>query len=633
MEYEWLSELVKKIKSVKIAVIGDFCLDAYFFIDDSESEISVETGLPTNPVEQHSYSLGGAGNLANNIASLEVEEVKALGAIGNDLFGMEMLRIMKEVSINTEGLFIQKDQWSTHVYCKPYVKNEEQSRFDFGNFNALKTETADRIVERLTEVMDEVDVVVINQQVASGIHTDYLRKKLSALIRQHPEKIFISDIRDKSRFFDGTCLKINEMEAVSLSGMKSDTNGSVTFEEACRAAVTLYEKQKKPVFVTCGSRGSLAVDASGLVSIPGLMLPGRVDPVGAGDSYLAGVAAALAAGYSVGNSARTGALVAGVTVQKLFQTGTATPEELLEIGKDPDYIYEPERAEDIRKAEYLGDSNIEIVTKWPAKLQVHHAIFDHDGTISTLREGWESIMAPMMIKAILGNRYETVEKAFYDQVKESVEVLIDKTTGIQTLAQMASLVDLVREYGLVPEEEVLDMHGYKEIYNRELLAKVRRREKRFRDGELSVADFTIKNAVVFLERLHDAGIILYLASGTDQEDVRHEAGLLGYDHLFKGGIYGSVGDIAKDAKKMVLEHILKQIGVSGHHQIVTFGDGPVEIRETKKREGRTVGLASNEVKRFGLNEIKRTRLIKAGADMIVPDFSQMDRLARLLHVS
>lgn len=633
MEHKWLSDLVEKIKSVKVAIIGDFCLDAYFFIDDTRSEISVETGLPTHPVAQQSYSLGGAGNLANNIASLEVQEVKALGVIGKDLFGREMLRLMQEVSINTEGMLIQDRQWSTHVYCKPYVKKEEQSRFDFGNFNDLNTETADRLLERLAEAMDEVDVVVINQQVASGIHTDYLRKKLGALIRQHPEKIFISDIRDQSRSLEGTYLKINEMEAVALSGMKNDANGSVSYDQACKAAEILYQRQNKPVFVTCGDRGSLAVDASGLVSVPGLMLPGRVDPVGAGDSYLAGVAAALGAGYSVGVSARTGSFVAGVTVQKLFQTGTATPEELLETGRDPDYIYEPERAEDIRKAKYLKDSEIEIITQWPDQLQVRHVIFDHDGTISTLREGWESIMAPMMIKAILGKRYETVEKALYDQVKESVEVLIDKTTGIQTLAQMASLVDLVRDYGLVPQEDMPDMYGYKEIYNRELLAMVRRREKKFSGGELSLADFTIKNAVAFLERLHDAGITLYLASGTDQEDVRHEAEVLGYDHLFKGGIYGSVGDINKDAKKMVLEDILKRIGASDDHQIVTFGDGPVEIRETRKRGGRTVGVASDEVKRFGLNERKRTRLIKAGADVIVPDFSQMDRLTRLLHLS
>jgi hypothetical protein len=82
-----------------------------------------------------------------------------------------------------------------------------------------------------------------------------------------------------------------------------------------------------------------------------------------------------------------------VTVQKLFQTGTATPEEIIGIGTDPDYTWRPDLAEDLRLANYLEKSEIEIINKWPEKLQIKHAVFDNDGTISTLREGWEKIMA------------------------------------------------------------------------------------------------------------------------------------------------------------------------------------------------------------------------------------------------
>ncbi len=631
MKHELLLELVEKIKSVKIAVLGDFCLDAYFFIDHSMSEVSVETGLPTHPVQDQSYSLGGAGNLANNIISLGVNEVRAFGVVGNDLFGREMLRIMKDASISTGSMFTQESQWATHVYCKPYVKDEEQSRFDFGNFNRLSDKMADEIIDRLSREMDEVDVIVINQQVPSGIHTDYFRKKLAELISRNPQKICITDIRDSRKSYEGTYIKINDTEAVALSEITVHSKESITYEEASEAAEVLYKKFGKPVFVTCGSKGSIAMDASGLVEVPGLVVPGRVDPVGAGDSYLAGAAASLAAGYSAGISAHTGSLVAGVTVQKLFQTGTATPEELLEIGKDPDYLYEPERAEDIRQAEYLKNTEIEIINRWPENVQIRHAIFDHDGTISTLREGWELIMAPMMIKAILGDKYKTVDKTFYDKVKKSVDELIDKTTGVQTLAQMAALRDLVKEYGFVPKDQIRDMHGYKKIYNEELLKMVRRREKKYKNGELSLSDLTMKNAVAFVKSLYDKGITLYLASGTDEEDVKHEAGIFGYDRFFEGGIYGSVGDINKEVKKMVLEKILNNIGESNYHQIVTFGDGPVEIRETRKRGGLTAGVASNEIKRYGLNERKRTRLIKAGADIIVPDFTQMDTLLGLLH--
>ena len=67
-------------------------------------------------------------------------------------------------------------------------------------------------------------------------------------------------------------------------------------------------------------------------------------------------------------------------------------------------------------------------------------------------------------------------------------------------------------------------------------------------------------------------------------------------------------------------------------EVVTFGDGPVEIRQTRKRGGFAVGVASDEIRRFGMNSSKRTRLIRAGADLVVPDFSQLDQLLGALRL-
>jgi len=199
--------------------------------------------------------------------------------------------------------------------------------------------------------------------------------------------------------------------------------------------------------------------------------------------------------------------------------------------------------------------------------------------------------------------------------------------------QMKILLDVIREFGCVPEDQMLDEFGYKEIYNSDLMQMVKEREEKYIHKELSVEDLTMKNALPLLHKLHDAGVRLYLASGTDEEDVKNEAACMGYDHLFEGGIYGAVGDINKEAKKIILDRILDMIGESNNNQIATFGDGPIEVRETHKRGGITIGVASNEVKRFGLNHTKRTRLIKAGADIIIPDFSQLNELLSLLNIN
>jgi rfaE bifunctional protein kinase chain/domain len=632
MKKEKLQQILHDISSVKIIVIGDFCLDAYWFIDEAMSEISIETNEVTRPVAKQRYSLGGAGNVTNNIAALGIMDVRAFGVIGTDPFGAEMVSIMKETGINTDNLIIQEDSWSTHTYAKPYIDDRELNRVDFGNYNILSEETARKLINNLIKDITEVDIVIINQQVPSGIHTDYFRPLLADLILHFPEKLFIVDSRNFNDFYNGAIRKMNDTEAMRLCSEIRKPDQAVSHSEIVSAAKELYGLYQKPLFITRGSSGSLIIDENGIADIPGLMILSRVDTVGAGDSYLAGAASALAAGYSMVDSATIGTYVAGVTVQKLFQTGTATPDEVLGIGGDPDFIFSSGLADDLRHAIYLDDTEIEIIHRWNEQPVIEYAIFDHDGTISTLREGWELIMAPVMIKAILGDKYSDADESLFHKVKMRVAEYIDKTTGIQTLVQMKGLLGIIKEFGCVPDSDILDESGYKQIYNNELLKMVKVREKKYKNGELSLEDLTMKNAIPFLQRLYDSGVKLYLASGTDVDDVATEAAVLGYDHLFEGRIYGAVGDVNKEAKKIVLDRILDTIGSAATGKVVTFGDGPVEIRETNKRGGITIGVASNELRRYGLNESKRTRLIKAGADVIIPDFSQISQLLKLLNI-
>ncbi len=632
MNPEFLKEVLEKIQTAKIGVVGDFCLDAYWFIDESKTEISIETGKPTTPVRGQKYSLGGAGNVANNLTALGVRDVRAFGVIGNDPFGTEMIALLKGKGIDSRNVLTQENTWSTHVYIKPHIGDEEQSRIDFGNFNILSDETAERLIANLRVGLHEVDLVIINQQVASGIHTPRFRQKLKEVIKQFSEKIFITDSREFTDEYSGAYRKMNDREAARLCRLHMASGESLSYTELIHAAERLYDRYMKPLFITRGDRGSIVTDDKGILEIESMMITGRTDTVGAGDSYLAGVASALAAGFNPGTAGRLGNFAAGVTVQKLFQTGTASPEEVIAIGSDADYVYHPDLAEDIRQAKYHPDSEIEIITTWHKPPEIKHAIFDNDGTISTLRQGWEYIMAPMMVRAILGDRYDDAGETTLKKVRSAVDNLIDKTTGIQTLRQMLHLGELVREFGFVAERDILDAHGYKEIYNEDLLAMVRRREAKLRRGEISTDDLSIKNAIPFLKALHEKGIRLWLTSGTDTADVRHEAEVLGYAYLFEERIFGATGNIDAEAKKMVLDSILDSIGKNDAASIITFGDGPVEIRETHKRGGLTAGVATNELRRYGLNPSKRTRLIKAGADIVMPDFAQPEILLELLNI-
>ena len=109
-------------------------------------------------------------------------------------------------------------------------------------------------------------------------------------------------------------------------------------------------------------------------------------------------------------------------------------------------------------------------------------------------------------------------------------------------------------------------------------------------------------------------------SGTDRDDVRNEAAKVGAAHYFNE-IWGAVPSIEDYSKEKVLKEIIAMHGLHGT-EVMTVGDGPVEIRNGKENGCITIGVASDETKCHGLDELKRERLIRAGADILIGDFSE-----------
>jgi phosphoglycolate phosphatase-like HAD superfamily hydrolase len=147
-------------------------------------------------------------------------------------------------------------------------------------------------------------------------------------------------------------------------------------------------------------------------------------------------------------------------------------------------------------------------------------------------------------------------------------------------------------------------------------------------GELSPEEMMVPGALAMVQALRDQGVTCYLASGTDEPYVLDEAAALGLTPYF-AGIYGALDDYQNYSKRMVIERIITGHQLKGS-QFVAFGDGYVEIEDTKAVDGIAVGVASNEAARSGIDEWKRRRLIAAGADVIVPDFREHERLLAYL---
>ncbi|MBP8131181.1 MAG: HAD family hydrolase [Candidatus Hydrogenedentes bacterium] len=270
---------------------------------------------------------------------------------------------------------------------------------------------------------------------------------------------------------------------------------------------------------------------------------------------------------------------------------------------------------------YLSGTQIEIVND-AAPGRIKHVLFDFDGTISLLREGWQRIMGPVCTEMICGDTPITPE------IEHEVNEMIEETTGINTILQMERLVEMVRAHGLVPGERILDAHGYKQIYNDRLMAPVRERIARLQRGELTLDQIRVRGAVDFLELLKKQGVTLYVFSGTDRDDVRNEAHVVQVDQYFVE-IWGALRTYEESSKEKIIRELIAQHGLSGP-EVLAIGDGPVELRNVKEYGGIALGVASDEVRGHGWNEKKRERLLRAGADILVPDFGEAAALAAFL---
>jgi len=202
--------------------------------------------------------------------------------------------------------------------------------------------------------------------------------------------------------------------------------------------------------------------------------------------------------------------------------------------------------------------------------------------------------------------------------------MIDETTGIQTIFQMERLVEMVRAHGLVPEDQILDPAGYKEIYNDRLMVPVRERLARLAAGDLTPEQVTVRGALRFLELLQAKGVHMYVFSGTDRDDVRNEADKVGAAGYFEE-IWGALPSVEEYSKEKVIREIIAQHDLHGT-EVLAIGDGPVELRNVKEHGGIALGICSDELKGHGWDESKRTRLINAGADLLVPDFGEAEAL-------
>ena len=267
------------------------------------------------------------------------------------------------------------------------------------------------------------------------------------------------------------------------------------------------------------------------------------------------------------------------------------------------------------------DHDIDIIRPDLPRGGFRSVLFDFDGTLSLIREGWQGVMVPMMVEVL--RQTGTAEDPA--RLAEVVEDFVIRLTGKQTIYQMIQLAQEVRQRGGQP----LDPLAYKRRYHDLLQERIGGRIEALQSGSARPVDWLVPGSLELLANLQKRGLVLYLASGTDLAFVRQEADLLGLTPFFGERIFGALDDYQKFSKQRVIEDILRLHRLEGE-KLLAFGDGYVEIEEIKRVGGTAVAVATEEAKRQGVNPWKRQRLIGAGADLVIADFRCQERLVQVL---
>ncbi|HOU13548.1 MAG TPA: PfkB family carbohydrate kinase [Anaerolineae bacterium] len=327
-----LEELLAGCARRSIGVIGDLALDTYWYADMTRAVLSRETPHFPRPIVREAYSPGAGANVADNLAALGVGRVVVFSVLGDDWRGALLRQVMAERGIDVRQLVVAPERF-TSAYIKPiltgYDSQQEDARLDFENVAPLAPALEDALLDKVQQQLPDLEALLVADQFeANGSISDRVRESLNALASAHPDKFFLVDSRLRIGQYTTMFLKPNWTEAVAAVMPDRDPR-SVPNEALPDVAAALSTRTGRPVFLTLAEEGALVYADGQARRIPAGPTRPPLDPVGAGDTFIAALAGALSAGANPWEAGTLANLAASVTVEKLNQTGTATPEEIL----------------------------------------------------------------------------------------------------------------------------------------------------------------------------------------------------------------------------------------------------------------------------------------------------------------
>ena len=309
--------LVARMRGRTILVVGDLMIDEWIW--GAVTRISPEAPVPVVAVTDHSFTLGGAGNVANNLVALGAR-VEFVGTVGEDAFATDVRRMLREESVDDRGVFAVSDRPTTRK-TRIVAHNQQVVRADWEDAAPLGPSDRARITAYVRDRAAACDAVILSDYAKGLLSTEVVEAaRACPLVLADPKP------QNLELFAGVTCVAPNVHEAEAASGIKITDDASLE-----RVGARLLEQlHVKYVVITRGEAGMSLFGSQGeRLTIPSVARK-VFDVSGAGDTVIAVLSLALAGGAPIERAMQLANFAAGAVVEKLG-TATASGDEIIAL--------------------------------------------------------------------------------------------------------------------------------------------------------------------------------------------------------------------------------------------------------------------------------------------------------------
>jgi D-glycero-beta-D-manno-heptose-7-phosphate kinase len=312
-------ELIDRFSSRRITVVGDVMVDR--FMIGRVSRISPEAPVPVVVFDREEFRLGGAANVANNVRELG-GAVELIGVIGNDESGTLLKNELAAKGIRSNGLITDVERRTTTKMRVVTSRNQQVSRIDFESDHEVGT-AIEEAIEAQIEMRARSSQVILVSDYQKGVVTRRSMTQLLAFAHNNGLPVIVDPKVPHIDYYAGAALVTpNHIEAESATNSRI-----VSHDDARRASIALRQRLGvDSVLITRGESG-MWLDHGGIDGYLPASAREVADVTGAGDTVIATLALAIAAGATMPEAARLANEAAGIVVGR-FGAATVTPEEL-----------------------------------------------------------------------------------------------------------------------------------------------------------------------------------------------------------------------------------------------------------------------------------------------------------------